>query len=61
MEIVNYYRMEFEDMGPHLRRGLKYIMARERNIRGTATREEEKILEDEGVPFIKFPVPDKKK
>ncbi len=63
MEIVNYIQNEFEDTGPQFaKEALKiyYGAAEARNIRGTATREEEKILEQEGVPFIKFPVSDKK-
>jgi hypothetical protein len=63
MEIVNYIQNEFEYIGPQFtKEALKihYGAAEARNIRGTATREEEKILEDEGVPFIKFPVPVKK-
>lgn len=63
MEIVNYIQNEFEDIGPQFtKEALKihYGASDARNIRGTATREEEKILESEGVPFIKFPVPDKK-
>ncbi|MBN2418539.1 MAG: DUF1178 family protein [Deltaproteobacteria bacterium] len=58
MEIVNYIQNEFEDTGPAFtREALKihYGAAEARNIRGTATKEEEKILEDEGVPFVKFP------
>ena len=63
MEIVNYIQNEFEDIGPQFtKEALKihYGASDARNIRGTATREEEKILEAEGVPFIKFPTPDKK-
>jgi hypothetical protein len=63
MEVVNYIRNEFEDIGPQFtKEALKihYGASDARNIRGTATREEEKILEEEGVPFIKFPVSDKK-
>ncbi|NLD39531.1 MAG: DUF1178 family protein [Desulfatiglans sp.] len=63
MEIVNYIQNEFEDTGTQFtKEALKihYGATEARNIRGTATREEEKILEDEGVHFIKFPEPDKK-
>lgn len=63
MEIVNYIQNEFEDIGPQFtKEALKihYGAAEVRNIRGTATKEEEKILEDEGVPFVKFPISDKK-
>lgn len=63
MEVVSYIQNEFEDTGTQFtKEALKihYGAAEARNIRGTATREEEKILEEEGVPFIKFPEPDKK-
>jgi hypothetical protein len=62
MEIVNYIQNDFEDIGPQFtKEALKihYGASEARNIRGTATREEEKILEAEGVPFMKFPISDK--
>ena len=36
---------------------IHYGAAEPRNIRGTSTREEEKMLEDEGVKYAKVPVP----
>ena len=57
MEMVNYIQSEFEDMGPDFtKEALKihYGASEARNIRGTATKDEEKILEEEGVPFVKF-------
>ena len=63
-EMVNYIQNEFEDMGTGFtQEALKihYGAAEARNIRGTATKDEEKILEEEGVPFVKFPSADKNK
>ena len=57
-ELVNYIQNEFEDLGPNFtKEALKihYGASEARNIRGTATETEEKILKDEGVPFVKFP------
>jgi hypothetical protein len=62
MEMVSYIQNEFEDMGSDFtKEALKihYGAAEARNIRGTATKDEEKILEEEGVPFVKFPSADK--
>ena len=58
VEMINYIQNEFEDIGPGFtKEALKihYGAAEARNIRGTATKDEEKILEEEGVPFVKFP------
>ncbi len=64
MEVINYIQNEFEDIGSGFtKEALKihYGAAEARNIRGTATKDEEKILEEEGVPYVKFPSADKKK
>jgi hypothetical protein len=58
VEMINYIQNEFEDLGPSFtKEALKihYGAAEARNIRGTATKDEEKILEEEGVPYVKFP------
>jgi hypothetical protein len=58
VELINYIQNEFEDLGTDFtKEALKihYGTSEARNIRGTATENEEKILKDEGVPFIKFP------
>ncbi|MFC1494893.1 DUF1178 family protein [Thermodesulfobacteriota bacterium] len=58
VELINYIQNEFEDIGPDFtKEALKihYGASEARNIRGTATENEEKILKDEGVPFVKFP------
>ena len=64
VEMLNYIQNEFEDIGPDFtREALKihYGASEARNIRGTATKDEEQILEEEGVPFVKFPSADKNK
>jgi hypothetical protein len=56
---VEYINEEFEDMGTDFtNEALKmhYGVAEERNIRGTATESEEKLLKDEGIKFFKFPL-----
>jgi len=61
-EMVNYIQNEFEDTGTEFtKEALKihYGSAEARNIRGTATKDEEKILKEEGIPFVKFPPADK--
>jgi hypothetical protein len=58
-EVVEYINEEFEDMGTDFtNEALKmhYGVAEERNIRGTATESEEKLLKDEGIKFFKFPL-----
>lgn len=63
MEVVNYIQNEFEDVGEDFtKEALKihYGAADARNIKGTATESEEKILEDEGIPFVKIPPLNKK-
>lgn len=58
-EIVDYIHEGFEDLGPRFTsEALKihYGVAEERNIRGSATESEEKLLNEEGVQFFKIPV-----
>ena len=38
---------------------IHYGVTENRNIRGVATSEEEKTLKEEGISFIKIPVPEK--
>lgn len=62
IEMVNYIHNEFEDMGTGFtKEALKihYGASEARNIRGTATKDEEKILEEEGIPVVKFPTVNK--
>ncbi|MBW1729423.1 MAG: DUF1178 family protein [Deltaproteobacteria bacterium] len=61
-EIVKYVQENFEDVGPKFAsEALKmhYGVTEKRNIRGSATEEEEKILKEEGVEFFKIPFPKK--
>ena len=59
-EVVEYMNKNFEDLGPDFtKEALKmhYGVAEKRNIKGSATAEEEKTLEDEGIQFFKIPIP----
>jgi len=58
-EIVDYIHKEFDDLGSDFtKEALKihYGVAEERNIRGTATEDEEDLLKEEGVQFFKVPL-----
>ncbi|RJR18967.1 MAG: DUF1178 family protein [Desulfobacteraceae bacterium] len=62
LEVMEYIRTNFEDVGPRFTsEALKihYGVAEKRNIRGSATSEEEKVLTQEGVEFFKVPFPKK--
>ena len=67
MEISEYMQKNFEDVGSRFAaEALKmhYGVSEKRNIRGSATQEEENTLVTEGVEFFKVPLPkvdDKKK
>ena len=57
-EVVDYINKEFEDLGSNFtKEALKihYGVSEKRNIKGTASAEEEQILQDEGVQFFKIP------
>ncbi len=59
-EVVEYIKNNSEDVGSQFAaEALKihYGAAEKRSIRGSATEEEEKTLKDEGVAFMKIPVP----
>lgn len=61
-EVVKYVQENFEDVGPKFAaEALKmhYGVTEPRNIRGSATEEEEKILKEEGIEFFKIPFPKK--
>jgi hypothetical protein len=66
-EVVEYVQGNFEDVGLRFAsEALKihYGASEKRNIRGSATSEEEQTLRDEGIDFFKIPLPkmdDKKK
>ena len=59
-EVVEYINKNFDDLGSDFtKEALKmhYGVAEKRNIKGSATADEEKTLEDEGIQFFKIPVP----
>jgi len=58
IELMDYINDEFEDLGTDFtKEALKihYGVAEKRNIKGSATLDEEKILKDEGVHYFKVP------
>ena len=59
-EIVDYIHNSFDDVGSQFaREALKmhYGVTEKKNIRGSATSEEEKMLKQEKIEFIKIPIP----
>lgn len=57
--ITDYVNKNFEDVGlDFTKEALKihFGESKKKNIKGTALPNEEKILEEEGVPFLKIPV-----
>jgi hypothetical protein len=61
-EVVDYIHNNFEDVGLRFAsEALKihYGVAEKRNIRGSATSEEEQTLKEEGIDFFKIPLPKK--
>ena len=57
--VTEYLEKHFEDVGAEFyKEALKihYGEAEKRNIKGTATTEEEVILKEEGVQFLKVPI-----
>ncbi|MFH1242933.1 MAG: DUF1178 family protein [Pseudomonadota bacterium] len=59
-EVVDYIKKNSEDVGARFAaEALKihYGVTEKRNIRGSATSEEEKTLKEEGVEFFKIPMP----
>jgi len=59
-EFVNYIDKNFDDVGPDFtREALKmhYGVIEKRDIKGSATADEEKSLKGEGIDFFKVPVP----
>jgi hypothetical protein len=58
MDVMTYVRDNFHDVGTAFaKEALKmhYRAAKRRNIRGSATAEEEEILKEEGIKFFKIP------
>lgn len=62
-DLQQYVEKNFEDVGPRLaEESLKmhYGVAEKRNIRGSASEEQEKVLKKEGIELLKIPMPEKK-
>lgn len=58
--VNEYLEKNFNDVGCNFAtEALKihYGVSEKKNIRGTSTKEEEKLLEKEGIPFFKVPLP----
>jgi hypothetical protein len=58
-ELIDQVNNDFEDVGANFtKEALKmhYDVTEKKNIRGTATKNETKMLEDEGVQFFRLPV-----
>jgi hypothetical protein len=58
--MCDYLEKNFDNVGCDFsKEALKihYGVSEQRNIRGTSTKEEENILEKEGISFMKIPVP----
>ena len=61
-KVADYVEKNFEDVGPAFtEKALKmhYGATEHKNIRGTTTKEDEKVLSKEGIPVFKVPVPKK--
>jgi hypothetical protein len=61
-KITRFVEKNYEDVGTSFsKEALKmhYGAIEHRNIRGTTTQEEEKVLTKEGVPMVKIPLPKK--
>lgn len=59
-QLYDYVDKHFDNVGPDFaKEALKmhYGASKPRNIRGVSTRQEEKTLKEEGVAFVKIPVP----
>ena len=59
-EIVEYINKHFENVGPDFAKEalrIHYGVTKKKNIRGSATEEEEKTLRQEKIEFFKIPLP----
>lgn len=59
-KVIDYVESNFDDVGADFtKEALKmhYGVNKPRNIRGFSTKDEEKVLKEEGVQFFKFPLP----
>lgn len=58
--LQEFIQTRFEDVGAEFAKTalrIHYGVEEERNIRGTTTEEEDRLLREEGVPFVKVPLP----
>ena len=59
-EVVEYINNNFEDVGSDFAKEalkMQYAVTERRNIKGSATEAEEKVLKEEGIEFFKIPSP----
>lgn len=59
-QLYDYVDRNFDNVGPEFaKEALKihYGVSKPRNIRGVSTKQEEKTLKEEGVEFVKLPMP----
>ncbi len=59
-EIVDYVNTHFEDVGSNFAKEalkMQYGVSEKKNIKGSATADEEKMLRDEKIDFFKLPIP----
>ena len=59
-EIVDYVNQNFEDVGSNFAKEalrMHYGVSEKKNIKGSATGEEEKMLREEQIEFFKLPIP----
>jgi hypothetical protein len=59
-EIVDYVNKHFQDVGSEFAKEalrMHYGVSEKKNIKGSATWEEEKMLRDEKIEFFKLPLP----
>jgi hypothetical protein len=57
--LVEFLNQNFENVGSDFAKEalkIRYGVSEKRNIRGTSTTEEEKMLEKEAIPFYKIPI-----
>ncbi len=61
-EIQSFIEKEFDNVGSDFtKEALKmhYGVKKPRNIRGSSTEEDDRMLKKEGIPVVKFPIPER--
>ena len=59
-EVIQFVEKNFDDVGSDFAKvalKIHYGVQEPRNIRGVSTKEEEKMLKEEGIDFVKIPMP----